>query len=387
MGYTPDWQPASRRGVGVPWREQSVVTLRGEFAELAGSGGVSRREACRRYGITPRTGYKWLHRWQSGEALSDRSRRPKTSPRQTVPEVEAEVLALREKHPAWGGRKLRAWLLERGRENVPSASTITEILRRNGKLGPRANSLRDFQRFEQEYPNALWQMDFKGHFATLGGRCHPLTVLDDHSRFNLLLEACPNEQGTTVQERLTACFRCYGMPVSILSDNGSPWGSDSDHGQTPLTVWLMQLGIEVKHGRPYHPQTQGKEERFHRTLKTELLSNRSFEDLAACQTAFSSWRQVYNFERPHEALGLRTPGSRYALSPRPFPEVLPPIDYDTGELLRTVDSSGYVYFKGRRFHVPRAFEGYRVALRAGEEEGVYNVHFGRHLIASIDLKS
>jgi transposase InsO family protein len=363
------------------------MSVRREFVALASNGAVSRREACRRYGITPRTGYKWLGREAAGEALADRSRRPKSSPRQTAVELEGLVLAMRERHPTWGGRKLRALLLAQGATNVPAASTITEILRRQGLLGQGAAVKRDWQRFEAEYPNALWQMDFKGHFATLSGRCHPLTVLDDHSRYNLVLEACPDERGQTVKERLTACFRCYGMPARILTDNGSPWGSDSEHGHSPLTVWLIRVGVEVPHGRPYHPQTQGKEERFHRTLKADLLANRTFSDLGACQDAFSAWRQIYNFERPHEALGMEPPAKRYKLSPRPFPETLPPIEYEAGEIVRKVQQDGDIYFDGRRYRVPRAFRGHPVALRPTEDDGIYAVVFCQQQVATIDLRA
>src|SRR5262249_9640533 len=161
------------------------------------------------------------------------------------------------------------------------------------------------------------------------GRCHPLTVLDDHSRFALGLEACANEQGVTVQERLTTIFRRYGLPRRMTMDNGSPWGNDSTHPHTPLTVSLMRLGIGVGHSRPYHPQTQGKDERFHRTLKVEVLHGRTFRDLPHCQAAFDEWRTVYNVQRPHEALAMATPGSRYAISARPFPASLPAVEYDT----------------------------------------------------------
>ena len=156
-------------------------------------------------------------------------------------------------------------------------------------------------------------MDFKGHFPTGAGRCHPLTVLDDHSRFSILLQACANERTETVRECLTAAFRLYGLPVRMLMDNGSHWGNDANHPRTPLTVWLMRLGIQVSHGRPYHPQTQGKEERFHRTLNVELLQGRRFADWATCQAAFDRWRGVYNTERP--ALDLARP--RYAAPASP----------------------------------------------------------------------
>ena len=323
----------------MPWKEMSVMSQRREFVHLAQSEGGNIRALCRRFGISPTTGYKWLWRFREGSAagLIDLPRRPHHSPERTPTEVERAVLAARESHPAWGARKLRAWLLAKGYKPMPSPSTITAILRRYGRIDPAEGPKhRSWQRFEHEAPNELWQMDFKGHFPLTQGRCHPLTVLDDHSRFALGLQACGDELGETVQQRLTAIFQRYGLPGRILMDNGSPWGFDHDHPYTPLTVWLLRLSISVSHGRPHHPQTQGKDERFHRTIAAEVLQGRSFTDLAHCQEAFDRWRDIYNLERPHEALGLVPPASKYVVSHRPFPEVLPPLEYGPGDLVRRV---------------------------------------------------
>src|SRR5205807_4484324 len=171
-----------------------------------------------------------------------------------------------------------------------------------------------FERFERAAPNELWQMDYKGHFATRAGRCHPLTVVDDHSRYAVGLRACGDERGGTVQAELTAIFRQYGLPERMLMDNGSPWGSDALHRHTWLTVWLLELGVAVSHGRPYHPQTQGKDERFHRTLTAEVIGRRAFADLAECQRRFDAWRVVYNTQgRPK--LGRAFAHHRIALHP------------------------------------------------------------------------
>lgn len=194
-------------------------------------------------------------------------------------------------------------MIAQGYQDVPAASTITDILRRHGRLSEdEASKHKAWTRFEHEAPNQLWQMDFKGHFPMGQGRCHPLTVLDDHSRFSLGLIACSNERTETVQRGLTSLFRRYGLPDRILADNGSPWGSNGEHRYTQLNVWLLRLGIITSHGRSYHPQTQGKEERFHRTLKAELLRWEDFRNLTHCQRLFDAWRNKYNMERPHEAL-------------------------------------------------------------------------------------
>jgi transposase InsO family protein len=245
---------------------------------------------------------------------------------------------------------------------------------------------RSSQRFEHDRPNQLWQMDFKGHFL-LGNqeRCHPLTVLDDHSRYSLCLEACRNERTATVQQQLTVIFRRYGLPERMLMDNGPPWGNDLRHQFTPLTVWLLRLGIAVSHGRPYHPQTQGKDERFHRSLKVEVLAQRVFPDFECMQCRFDEWRHCYNHVRPHEALDMQVPASRYQTSPRSFPDQLPAIEYGTTDQLRKVQSDGKISFRRREFHVGKAFRGYRVALRPSTADGVYEVYFATHRITQVDL--
>lgn len=373
----------------MPWREVSAVSLREEFVTLACVPGTNISELCRRFGVSRFTGYKWLGRFGSEglPGLADRSRRPHHSPGRTPPVMEKAVVELRTTHPAWGGRKIRARLLALGMENVPSPGAITAIVRRNGMpVGMDSAGRRDWQRFEHDAPNALWQMDFKGHFALGRGRCHPLTVLDDHSRFSLGLDACADEQGTTVRERLTSIFRRYGTPARMLMDNGPPWGDDGQSRHTPLTVWLMRHGICVSHGRPYHPQTQGKDERFHRTLRVELLQGRTFPDIPSCQDAFDRWRTVYNTERPHDALGLLPPASRYTLSPRTFRETPPPVEYGEGNHVRTVQAHGMISFCGRRLRIGKAFRGQKVALRPTTADGVWEVWFMTHRIASVDLR-
>lgn len=373
----------------MPWQEVSAVSLRQEFVLLASREGANVRELCHRFEVSPQTGYKWLHRfWEAGSGgLMELSRRPHRSPAQTPLVVETAVLQVREAHPVWGGRKIRARLLHLDHDRVPSPSTITAILHRHGLIDPAESAKRPhWQRFEHPEPNALWQMDFKGHFGLDRGRCHPLTVLDDHSRFAVGLEACGDEQGVTVRERLTGIFRHYGLPERMVMDNGAPWGADADHPHTPLTVWLMRLGIRVSHGRPYHPQTQGKDERFHRTLRAELLQGRHFGDLLSCQRAFDQWRAVYNLERPHQALELATPVSRYAPSIRSFPEALPPIEYGDGGLVRNVMAEGWVNFKGHKFRISMAFRGFPVAFRPTLTDGVWTVWFMTHPIAQVDLR-
>ena len=373
----------------MPWEEVSIMSQRREFVELSQREEANTRDLCRRFGVSHTTGYKWRKRYRIGgeAALSDLSRRPHHSPGRTAPEIEELVLNVRDAHPAWGGRKLRAWLSAKGHELLPSPSTITAILRRHGRIDPaEGDKHRAWQSFEHTEPNQLWQMDFKGHFALMESRCHPLTVLDDHSRFSLGLEACHDERGETVRQRLTNIFRRYGLPERMVMDNGAPWGRDADHQHTLLTVWLLRLGIGVSHGRPYHPQTQGKDERFHRTLKAEVLRGNTFRDMKHCQEAFDDWRGVYNLERPHQALGMATPGSRYQISRWPFPEHLPPVEYGPEDKVRRVQDQGRFTWKGRNVKISTAFKGLPVAVRPTSTDGLWEVFFMTNKIRQIDLR-
>ncbi len=382
----------------MPWKECSVMDQRLEFVLLANQEGVNLAELCRRFGVSRPTAYKWLRRFrlQGQGGLVDRSRRPHGSPCQTSTSVEAAVLAVRDRHPAWGGRKIDRRLhdLRDAGERVileelviPSPSTITQILHRHGRIDPKESDKRIApKRFERARPNDLWQMDFKGDVA-LANRLvsHPLTVLDDHSRFNLCLRSCLRQTRLKVEGHLTATFRRYGLPYAMLMDNGPPWGT-SRTNLTQLALWLLRLGIRVIHGRPYHPQTQGKEERFHRTLKAEVLTGRLFADERALQQALDPWRIVYNHQRPHEALDLNTPASRYRVSPRPFPEAIPPIEYATGEITRRVCRyAGTICFANRTIRISKALGGETVAVRPTHRDGVYWICYGSFAIGELSL--
>jgi transposase InsO family protein len=371
----------------MPWREVSVVEQRAEFVRLAMQEGVNRRELCRRFGISPQTGYKWLGRGLSDEELADRCRRPHSSPSRTEALIEALVLAVRDAHPVWGARKI-ARCLERDGHETPAVSTVHAILSRHGRIGvPNGSGGKEYQRFEKPEPNLLWQMDFKGWVVLANGaKCHPLTIVDDHSRFALCLAACANEQGRTVQGRLESTFRRYGLPDAMFVDNGTPWGDASGARWTRLGVWLLKLGVGLLHSRPYHPQSRGKNERFHRTLKAEVFALQRFRDFAEVQCAFDRWRDVYNLDRPHQALGQDVPASRYRPSPRAIPDRLPEVQYDAHEIVRTVSTTkDYIRFKGALWKVPQAFRGERVAIRPRSPDGHYAICFGAHEIATIDL--
>jgi transposase InsO family protein len=366
------------------------MSLKREFVELAAQEGVSLSALCRRYGISRTAGYKWLARYaaEGAEGLAERSRRPRHSPRQTTTEMAQRILALRKAHPAWGARKLHRRLADQGQTDLPSVGAVHAVLVRAGCITPEQSAQHQaWQRFEHPHPNDLWQMDFKGHFPLeCGTRCQPLTVLDDHSRFSLLLQACLDQRTSTVEAALTGAFRRYGLPRRMTMDNGSPWGSDDQAPYTRLTVWLTRLGIQVSHSRPYHPQTQGKDERFHRTLKAELLAQGHWQDWPSTQRRFDVWRDTYNLLRPHQALGMNTPASRYQISSRPYPEFLPPLEYGPDDHPRKVDSAGRLCFRGRTFRLGKALVGQTVGLRATATDGRYDAFLGTIKIASLDLR-
>jgi len=369
----------------MPWKESTAMSERLEFVQQALKDNANIRALCREYGITPRTGYKWLKRYQvDGIAgLYDHSRRPKHNPQQSSLETEAAVLKVRQAQPSWGGRKIQ-WQLQQDGLPSPSPSTITAILRRHDQIAPEDSPKhRSMQRFAMEQPNQLWQMDFKGHFEMQNGAlCHPLTVLDDHSRFLIGLQACQVERSKRVKIHLTRIFEEYGLPERMLMDNGSVWRGY----HTLVSFWLIRLGIQGVHGRPYHPQTQGKDERLHRTLKTDLLRYYQFLDWDDCQSHFDTWRQHYNCHRPHEALQMTPPATHYQPSSRPFTASFPEIHYEPGDILRTTDNLGKFRYQRHSFRVGKAFAHCQVAVRPTEVDGLFHVFFFRQRLIQIDLR-
>lgn len=360
-----------------------------ELVKLAMQPGSNISELSKRFGISRRVCYKWIKRFKANGllGLNDLSRKPHSSPGQTSKSIERQIILMRQKNPEWGARKLKVLL---GTE-TPSASTITAILHRNDLINTqKSEQLKHPQRFEYASPNELWQMDFKGHFNLLNNaRCFPLTILDDHSRFSICLKACSNQQALTVKEQLIGIFRRYGLPDKMLTDNGSPWGTAGNlttAGEIPfsaLEVWLMRLQIKVIHGRPYHPQTQGKEERFHRTLKTELLQYEQFRNFEHCQSRFDKWRNKYNQERPHCALGLKTPSALYKHSNKPYPESLPSIEYPQQDLVRRVNSNGCIAYKTHKIKIGKGLANQYVAIRDSELENVKKIYFCNQKIKDI----
>jgi len=373
----------------MPWEEVSIMDRREEFVRFASAVGANVSALCRTFGISRKTGYKWLARAKAGPetvSFENRSRRPLSSPKRTPELIEASVLSVRDMYPAWGARKI-VHVLEREGIEARAASTVHAILERHGRIMPGPREGKPFGSFEKEQPNLLWQMDFKGQIRLGNGVwCYPLTIIDDHSRFSLCIEAVDNQKTGTVKEALLKTFRAYGLPAAFYVDNGPPWGSGTPGQFTLLGVWLLKYGIHLIHAKPYCPQGRGKNERFHRSFKAEVLDARPLTDLRHAQKAFDDWRGIYNHQRPHQALGMQVPVSRYQPSARPMPSRTPIIEYDTYDIVRKIPKADpFVSFKGKTWRVPKAFKGETVAIRQ-TDNALYDVCFGATKIAQIDLR-
>jgi len=366
-----------------------MAEQRASLVEEIRLGEHSISELCRKYGVSRPTAYKWLERSLLGESMECRSKAPLKSPLKTSPVIESVILNARKLHPSWGGRKLKAYLERKGETGLPSAKTITAILHRNGMVNHEASlAARPYKRFEMLNSNDLWQTDFKGDFAMEnGGRCHPLTVIDDRSRFSLCISAKDNERLPGVRDSFMLLFREHGLPKAVLCDNGNPWGSNLISAYTKFEVFLMDYEVLPIHGRPRHPQTQGKEERFHRTLKNELLKRVPIMDLTHAQSEFDAFRKLYNEERPHQSLDYAVPADVYMDSERKMPEAVSEWEYPEGCSVRRVRGNGGLGFKGRDFFFSDAFAGKNVAFMETLEDGCMDVAYRNFKVATIDMRN
>lgn len=372
----------------MPWKEKSKTMLRAEFIQRVLKDEDSFSALCREYGISRPTGYKWLRRYQNEEGLEDQDKTPFHQPRKTPEQIEAKILEIRHEHPAMGARKIARIMENQGQKGIPSPSTITEILRRNGEITPEASAApKAIQRFAMEHANDMWQTDYKGHFRLPdGSECHPLNIIDDHSRYCLCSRAMPNETFETFQPVLTDLFQEYGMPRSFLSDNGNPWGSGMRNGFSRVDVWLMQLGVMPLHGRIHHPQTQGKCESYNRSLEKELLHFRTFTDMEDAAAGLEAHRQFYNKERPHHALNLDVPEQHYRKSEAKYPERIKTWEYPEGYRLIRVGSSGHIRFKGHEYYLGEALQHEIIGMRESHLPGRVTLEYREFRIARINLE-
>jgi transposase InsO family protein len=374
----------------MPWVETDAVEQRGEFVREVQLGVYPVTELCARYGISRKTGYKWLARFAAGgaRALGDRSRAPHRSPQRIAMATAELICAARRAHPMWGPEKLLDWLAARHPEFVrPAISTAGDLLARRGLVKRR----RRRRRYPHPgvvpplttAPNDLWTADFKGHFRTRDRLyCYPLTVADQHTRYLLACHALPSTRVAGVQPVFERLFREHGLPRAIRTDNGVPFANNGLHGLTQLNVWWIRLGIQHQRIRPAQPQENGTHERMHKTLKYEA-TRPPRAHLHAQHRALQAFRRVYNEERPHQALGGRPPAALYDDSPRPYPRPLAPIEYPGHFEVRPVHSTGNIIFKKRPLFVSKAL----VHLPLGLEEvadGLWAVHFCQTRLAHVD---
>ncbi len=371
------------------WGERTVKQMREEFVRRVLAQEGTKAALCREYGISRPTGDKWIQRFLEGESMADRSRAPYSVPGRISAEQEAQIVALRRKYPALGAVKLRRIMENSGYTDLPCARTFNNVLHRNGLILPEdSRAATPMQRFEKSAPNEMWQADFKGHFRMENDfRCHPLNILDDHSRFNLCIEALKDEKFESVKPVVTRLFQEYGIPFSFLCDNGNPWGTPQSTGYTHFEVWLMELGILTLHGRPRHPQTQGKEERFNRSFTRECLKGKTFSDIVHAQSCFDEYRKFYNEVRPHCALDLDVPVRHYTASNRKMPQKIEQWEYGAEYKLCKVKESGFFNYKGQGFFLSEAFGGKTIAVRESRLPGQITLIFRNFKVGRFDLNN
>ena len=376
--------------MSMPWKESGVVEERMRFVRDYEREEMTMAELCRFYGIARKTGYEMVERWreQGAEGLKDRSRSPLRHPNQTAPEIEALLLELRRGHMRWGPRKLRE-ILRRSHDTVPAASTIGALLKRAGLVVDRRRRRRT-PPYTQPFasaagPNQVWCADFKGYFRTRDGeRIDPFTLSDAHSRYLLRCQAVEKSDTEAVRSISEAAFREYGLPDAIRTDNGAPFASRALAGLSRLAVYWMKLNIVPERIEPGHPEQNGRHERMHRTLKEETArpaaANRRMQ-----QRAFDQFRREYNEERPHEALGMRTPAAIYAGPRRPYPSRVPEPEYDSGMEVRRVCEGGKFRWRGEFVFASHVLAGERIGLKPVAEDG-WRVYFAAFPIADFSSR-
>jgi putative transposase len=374
----------------MPWMETAPVQERIEFAADHTGGLYSMTELCARYGISRKTGYKWLNRFQeSGRAgLEDRSRAPHHCPHKISEELADLLCSARRKHPDWGPGKLLDFLTPRhpGIE-WPAVSTVGDLFARRGLVKKRRRR-RPHQHpgvvppITSE-PNDLWTADFKGHFTTQDGiYCYPLTIADQHTRFLLTCQGLLSTHGTRAIPIFERAFRTYGLPKAIRTDNGVPFATVGIHGLSELNVWWMRLGIQHQRIHPGRPQQNGAHERMHKTLKRSAIRPPR-KNAEAQQRAFNIFRGEYNTERPHEYLGGQTPAARYHTSPRQFPSKLPPQIYPGHFLVKKITAAGTFRFQHRLLFISTNLHGHLIGLEE-TDDGVWSIFFNSVLLAKLD---
>jgi transposase InsO family protein len=372
---------------GMPWQPIDLMNRRKEFA-LRALETDNFRALCREYGISARVGYKWRERFlEHGlEGMEELSRRPRSSPGGLEEETIFRMVRLKERHRHWGPRKLQK-LYERQWGQAPSESSFKRVLERCGltekkKVRRAKTAGRVASGRTARACNEVWTVDFKGWWHDARGRCEPLTVRDEYSRYILELRALPNARGATVRSVFEKLFERYGLPQAIRSDNGPPFASSAGLlGLSQLSVWWLANGVDLERGRPGCPQDNGAHERLHRDIARELETV-AYEER---QASFDVWRQQFNEERPHEALGMRCPAELYTARSQPWPGTPQELDYE-GSMTRRVQKYGSIRFEGEPIFLSQALAQWDVGLRP-RADGDLDVFFARLLLGRIEPQS
>jgi putative transposase len=368
----------------MPWKKSEPMEERIEFA-IRAMRTLNFRALCQEYGISAKTGYKWRERfWRKGLAgMEEESRRPKSHSEQLPEEEVCEIVRLKLAHLSWGPRKIRELYLRRHGE-VASESTFKRVLERAGltqkrRRGRASGAGRLSQGRRASEPNQVWTVDFKGWWRNGDKRCEPLTVRDEYSRYILEVRAVEDARSETVQKSFEQLFERQGLPQAIRSDNGSPFASVRGlWGLSRLSAWWVALGIDLERGRPGHPQDNGAHERMHKDISRELEAMGQSD-----QAALDLWRQSFNYERPHEALGMRCPGEVYTASERKYEGTPEDLDYPR-MCSRRVCQHGLIRVDAQRLFLSTSLAGWSVGLKPIAED-LLEVWFGRLLLGQADL--
>lgn len=353
----------------MPWTETNPMSERGKFIKDWQRGHFTVTDLAQRYGVSRKTAYKWIGRYDGGgrPALVDRSHAPNTCPHKISDGMARRIVNARKRYPSWGPAKLLSWISTRNPKlELPATSTVGDLLRREGLVKPRRRR-RSWKHpgapmIKTEAPNDVWTADFKGQFPTRNGTlCYPLTIADQHSRYLLACHALTSTRNTGVRPVFERLFREVGLPEAILTDNGVPFASTGIHGLSVLNVWWIQLGIGHKRIEPGHPEQNGAHERMHRTLKAETARPPA-TTLRGQQRKFTSFRKEYNEERPHMALGQGTPAKAWRPSRRPYPRAIPEPEYPGHHLVRLVCTAGTFRFRSRAVFLSHTLQGLHIGL-------------------------
>src|SRR6266403_4578472 len=366
----------------MPWSETTPMDQKTQFIADYLRQRLSITELCELYGISRKTGYKVIDRYLrlGPQGLEELSRRPASCPNRTPEHIEQAIVAVRQRHPSWGAKKLLSVLHKSHRRwSFPTRSTVCDILSRHG-LVPKQRRRRHIGHPGKPIsqilaPNDVWSADFKGQFKTGDGRyCYPLTVADGFSRYLLGCQALTSTAVAEAKPIFTRLFHEYGLPTRIRTDNGVPFATTALGRLSTLSAWWVRLGIRPELIEPAHPEQNGRHERMHRTLKAET-TRPAAGSLAAQQRRFNIFREEFNHERPHEALDQETPAACYAPSPRPMPDRLPPLEYPDRFEVRYVSANGGIRWSSRWVNVSTVCIGEYVGLEE-IDDGIWNVYFG-----------